>query len=384
MSWSEKDAERLEREGLELVRRYAERNAAPLPPTFSGVLSWPRLSYALNVLLLLLIITGYVARDRLFPVIPSVHVHGTSVTVSQPGGEPIWSHDFDVPIEKAALAPWDRRPRRLIVATKLGGRGDATLSNWDFREDRVLWTHTVPREELLPFYPEHNAEPGTQMRCNTFAFADLEGDGTAELVAAFRHETYFPSCVRTLDPEGEIVGTYFNWGYIDDVVGADIDGDGRDEILASGTNNAPEYQGATVILLDADHLSGYSVDAVVDRGSEYRDGSLVRLVVPAWDPELMRHLRFERLHASDVRWRPIDRTIDFKVGLRTRERHVYVTVRVDSALHPIKVIPHGWVLTESRRALESGEIGVDATAPRFWEDWLAGSRRFGALATGPA
>lgn len=138
------------------------------------------------------------------------------------------------------------------------------------------------------------------MWCRDFQFADLGGDEGPELVGVFRQILYLPSCVRTFSRSGEVLGTYFNWGFLVDVLAADVDGDGKDEIVAAGTNNAPEYQGVTFILLDSGHLSGASVDEFV-RSEGFRDDAPVRVVLPQWPEEVRGINGAHRLHAMNLR-----------------------------------------------------------------------------------
>jgi len=95
---------------------------------------------------------------------------------------------------------------------------------------------------------------------------------------------------------------------------ATVDGDGKDEILAAGTNNV--VNGATLVLLGEDHLSG-AVNPTEGCEPE-ADGSLARLVFPPYSDTVMRlqGLLNEPLGTRESIQAWIDRHVRYEEGER--------------------------------------------------------------------
>lgn len=242
---------------------------------------------------------------------------------------------------------------------------------------------------MVPFFGEEYMANGS-MLCVGIAFADLENDGEAELAAVFHHDKWLPSVVRTFDRDGNVLGTYQNWGYLEEILAGDFDGDGADEIIACGTNN--HYDGATVVLLDAEHLSGYSVDDGFLRPG-FADGSLARAVFPFPDPTLQVFFgEHSRLHAARLVFAesesPPTITVKAGVGLVSpwalrdeKARGVgsgdrgqpYVVVRLGIDLRPVEVIVPGGNRERLRELREAGAISIPADEQAFWDDWIGRS-----------
>jgi hypothetical protein len=69
---------------------------------------------------------------------------------------------------------------------------------------------------------------------------------------------WFPDQIAILDSHGRITSEYWHSGHLRYLALADLDGDGREEIVATGINNG--YHQATLLVLDPDHLSGASAE----------------------------------------------------------------------------------------------------------------------------
>jgi len=66
-----------------------------------------------------------------------------------------------------------------------------------------------------------------------------------------------PSQIAVLDSNGKTLSEYWHSGGLHDMVVTDMDGDGREEIIATGVAHGYDAQ-ATMVVLDADHVSGAS------------------------------------------------------------------------------------------------------------------------------
>ncbi len=76
------------------------------------------------------------------------------------------------------------------------------------------------------------------------------------IVASSAHAIWWPNQIALLDSNGKVLSEYWHSGRLDSMTLADLDGDGREEIVAAGTNNG--YLQATLVVLDPDRVSGAS------------------------------------------------------------------------------------------------------------------------------
>lgn len=82
----------------------------------------------------------------------------------------------------------------------------------------------------------------------------------ARIVVSSMHFPFYPSQIALLDTHGKTISEYWHSGHLYYMTLADLDGDGRQEIIASGTDNG--YHQATLIVLDPDRVSGASIETV--------------------------------------------------------------------------------------------------------------------------
>ena len=79
------------------------------------------------------------------------------------------------------------------------------------------------------------------------------------IVVSSHHHLFYPHQIAIVDTNGKTISEYWHSGMLEYLTLADLDGDGHEEIIASGISNG--YREATLIVLDPDHVSGASLEA---------------------------------------------------------------------------------------------------------------------------
>ena len=79
------------------------------------------------------------------------------------------------------------------------------------------------------------------------------------IVVSSYHIPEYPSQIALVDANGKTVSEYWHSGHLDFLTLADLDGDGREEIIAPGISNG--YRQATLVVLDPDKVFGASTEA---------------------------------------------------------------------------------------------------------------------------
>jgi hypothetical protein len=79
------------------------------------------------------------------------------------------------------------------------------------------------------------------------------------IVVSSIHDPWWPNQIAILDSNGKTISEYWHSGHLDHLTLADLDGDGRDEIVATGISNG--YHQATLVVLDPDRVFGASTEA---------------------------------------------------------------------------------------------------------------------------
>lgn len=275
-------------------------------------------------------------------------------------------------------APWcdDQLLVGLASASEQSGR----LRCLDRATGDTLWTLDPDLDAMTAAF---GADAVTSYRfgCNSLTPCDLNGDGDPEVVINFIHGKYYPDALCVVGRDGRLQSQYANRGHLASLLVTDLDRDGRDEILALGTNNAPAYQGATVILLDDAHRSGASVDSLSNPWSTKPDSALVRLVLPRFPEPFMSVLGQVRLAAALPRvFKDSDGTtlISVEVGVSS-DRQNRMIVYLDTGLNPVGAEPADWFMeTITMRWPEEVRSIPGPLDPGWRTAWLSTARRFEA------
>src|SRR5665647_564388 len=110
-------------------------------------------------------------------------------------------------------------------------------------------------------------EAGKELNCGGKVFSpdyrivgfichDMEGDGRLETLVFSYQDPDWPCQMAVLDTAGRMVGEYWNSGNLKYPAFADINGDGREELIVGGVNN--EYKGGCLVVFDTRRISGAS------------------------------------------------------------------------------------------------------------------------------
>jgi hypothetical protein len=121
----------------------------------------------------------------------------------------------------------------------------------DRGKEKWRWT---PGRDL----PELAGSPATY---KTYALAVLKATEKRppRIVVSSQHDPWWPGQVAMLDSNGKTIAEYWHSGGLNSMVLADLDGDGKEEIVAAGVANGYDHQ-ATLVVLDPDRVFGASTE----------------------------------------------------------------------------------------------------------------------------
>lgn len=293
-------------------------------------------------------------------------------------GLKLWGDCHKSPIAKepdsVKFARWGRE-RVIAYGLEPGAVDGGTFFVRSIATGKVLLQDRPDPLELTAVYDEETIRNGG-FHCQEVHDLDLDGDGRQELVAYFKHSPWYPAYLRMYirDRENRVYGTYFFSGHLTDVLVQDIDDDGKDEILAGGTNNAREYMGAMVVLLDGEHCRGASADANALPLSQLPDSAKARVIFPMFDSTYARHLNEPRLRAQELRsYRTPAADVRIKANVGIKDSTIVVTMNGD--LVPLAADLNDNFHTMMRRWPEKDRKKF---LGGYVDEWLAGAHRYTA------
>ncbi len=293
-------------------------------------------------------------------------------------GTRLWRYDGPSSVTGAWIAPWSDD----VVIITLGLLSDGQpLRAVDRASGRVLW-QAGPDLAQLQRSVGADMLAGATMGGKALDFGDVDGDGRQEIVVSFVHGRYHPTAVCLFDQDGSLLRQYANKGHLLGLLVADLDADGRDEILATGTNNAPAYAGPTAVLLDDRHWRGASVDSLCNPWSTEPDSCAVRIVFPGLPEAYRTHMRTERFTGIEPSFQVMpdgQPIIAVLVSGRARGES-FMRITLDGRLRPRGADVEDALTSRLRAAGADSLVGVGPGDPGWRAEWVAGAARFGAAA----
>jgi hypothetical protein len=193
-------------------------------------------------------------------------LEGAVLRITDPEGKEVWSKSFpdgfatDWYYQKGIgtriwFADLEGKGHTSVLFSYLSAAGPqshaSTLICYSDRgKEKWRWT---PGREL----PELAGSPAT-FRTTALGILKATQKTPLRIVVASIHEIWWPSQIAILNTEGKTISEYWHSGALNSMGLADLDGNGRDEILAAGIS---EYDHrATLVVLDPDQVSGASAE----------------------------------------------------------------------------------------------------------------------------
>jgi len=144
----------------------------------------------------------------------------------------------------------DGRLETIFVTKTLDEFQEGEILCYNDRGDK-LWRFKAGREQVIggqPFSADY--------RIGGFDTFDLGQDDRSEVILFATHKPDFPCQLVVLSADGRQLGEYWNPGHINDFNFADLNGDGRAELIICGVNN--EYGRGFLAIFSAARISGTS------------------------------------------------------------------------------------------------------------------------------
>jgi hypothetical protein len=203
-------------------------------------------------------------------------IEGSALIVLNKKGSVLWSYDtglsnlkeesyYRARFQVKTLSPDEevRFPLLLMSDLNRDGRTEvvfALKTRNEFKEGRIL-CFSDRGKVLWDFPAGRELRFGDSLYARDYRIAgldlhDFDGDGLPELFYIAHHKPDYPCQLGVLDAKGRLIGEYWNSGYFSDVVFLDIDGDGRDDVLAAGLDN--EYGKGCLAVFAPDRIAGSS------------------------------------------------------------------------------------------------------------------------------
>ncbi len=205
------------------------------------------------------VVRGLIVVDQ--PV--SARLDGPTLVVMNVKGEELWRKSFSDGLsteyynQGVATRMWigdldgDGRSEVLFLQHPAGSfmSHSTTLVCYSDR-GREEWRWHPGRE-----LPELEGNPAT-FRTVGLAVLKAGSGGRRRIVLSSTHMPEYPDQIAIIDADGKTVSEYWHSGHLYSLTLADLDGDGREEIVAAGISNG--YRQATLVVLDPDRVFGAS------------------------------------------------------------------------------------------------------------------------------
>jgi hypothetical protein len=240
----------------------SDSDRPPLPTINS------RPALTITAALLALCVVAYFSIRALIPhgQPQSGRLDGTTLRIMNAEGKELWSKGFPdgfwpefydqgvaTRIRFVDLDGTGHTSVLLLYHPAISPRSRATtlICYSDRGQEKWRWT---PGKDL----PELQGTPATY---RTVALEVLKATEkkAPRIVVSSIHDPWWPNQIALLDSNGKTISEYWHSGHLTHLTLADLDGDGREEIVATGIANG--YHQATLLVLDPDHVFGASTES---------------------------------------------------------------------------------------------------------------------------
>jgi len=196
----------------------------------------------------------------------SGRLDGATLSVLNEEGKPLWSKSFPdgfwpeyygqgvaQRIRFDELEGDGRTNVLFLYHPAVGPRSHSTtlICYTDQGKEKWRWT---PGKNL----PELEGSPATFRTLGLAVLKPREKQSSRIVVSSY-HDPSYPHQIAILDPNGKKLSEYWHSGHLDHLTLADIQGDGQEEIVATGISNG--YRQATLVVLDPNQVFGASAEA---------------------------------------------------------------------------------------------------------------------------
>ncbi|MCC5907264.1 MAG: hypothetical protein JJU13_13715 [Balneolaceae bacterium] len=155
----------------------------------------------------------------------------------------------------AVLADITNDGQNELIWTSRGNRADeqtSVVSAWSVSGDSLIWQKEL---KLNYNFPRQSALLETGLRSNQIGY--IETDRLNKIVINASSNIYFQNVVFLLNVQnGEIISEYVHIGQLRAMILADLTGNGVNEIILTGINNA--FWNAAIVVLEANNAQGHS------------------------------------------------------------------------------------------------------------------------------
>jgi hypothetical protein len=147
---------------------------------------------------------------------------------------------------------------------------------WEFKTGKALKFGTVSYS--------------SDYRINGIDVYDIDGNGSMEIIVISINRYYFPSQLVILNSKGELLGEFWNSGYLVDYCFTELNKDRGVEFIVSGMNN--EYNTGCIIVFDPNDIWGASPQSGEYLCQDLKPGSeKYYILIPPTDVEKFISLR---------------------------------------------------------------------------------------------
>ena len=234
-------------------------------PAHNGLRLWLMNTVLAALLLLIagLFLAGLLKRDR---QPHAARLEGSSLVIVNEEGEELWRKSFSSGfwpqyyeaglVRRVWFGDLDGRKHYDVLFSYQAEPGPHSKSSElicysDRGEEKWRW---VPGRAL----PELQGDPAT-FEIVSFGVLQNQPGEQPRIVALGTHIPWSPTQVAMLDSSGRLLSEYWHSGHLYELTFADLDGDGKQEIIVDGISNG--YREATMVVLDPDKITGASLEA---------------------------------------------------------------------------------------------------------------------------